>query len=38
MNLWKKFWGKKFWIISNKKEIGEILIYHHKIYLNLYSD
>lgn len=32
INIWKNFWGSKFWIIENEKEIGEVLVYHHKIY------
>lgn len=30
---WKLFWGHRFWIYKNNKEIMEILIYKHKIYI-----
>lgn len=34
---WKKFWGKRFWIYKDEKEISEILIYGHKIYILKYE-
>lgn len=30
---WKCFWGTRYRIIKDKKEIQDILIYHHKIYI-----
>lgn len=30
---WIKFWGKRFWIYKDNKEVNEILIYKHKIYI-----
>lgn len=30
---WKKFWGKRYWIYKDEKEVGEILFYGHKIYI-----
>jgi len=30
---WIKFFGKRYFIFKNKKEIKEILIYGHRIYI-----
>lgn len=30
---WIRFWGKKYWIYKEEKEIGEIIFYKHKIYI-----
>lgn len=31
--MWVSFWGKRYWIYEDEKELCEILIYHHKIYI-----
>lgn len=33
LNFWKKFWGKRYRIYKNNKEVKEILIYKHQIYI-----
>ena len=30
---WKKFWGKRYYLIEDEKEIGSVLVYGHKVYL-----
>lgn len=32
-DIWKNFWGTKYWIIDNNKKVMEVLIYRKKIYI-----
>ena len=37
--LWKKFWGKKYYIVyTDKLRENEVLFYRHKIYVKKGSD
>lgn len=32
-DIWKNFWGTKYWIVQDNKKTKEILVYHKKIYI-----